>query len=107
MRLELSETFLQAGFARSRDAVLLTDRQRVEARQQALGHLRNALEFIKGMAEHGSPFNRREAQRWLKRYRQSPVLAWTRDPAILATLSEPEQRNWRQFWQEMEAIPSP
>ena len=103
--LERCESLLRAGLARSRDAVLLSDKQRQQARQEAYSLLQEVLPLMEKTSRQGTAAQQRDASRWLRAYRRSAVLALTREEQELARLTEAERRNWQQLWKQLEARP--
>jgi Tfp pilus assembly protein PilF len=103
--LERCESLLRAGLARSRDAVLLSDKQRQQARQEAYGLLQEGLSLMEKALKQGTPAQQRDASRWLRAYRRSAVLAQMREEQELARLPKTERQAWQQIWKQLEALP--
>jgi hypothetical protein len=90
---------LPAGDARSSD-----DRSRAGLRRQALAWLRAELDLWARRVDAGEAKDRPLAARALGRWLGERDLAGVCDPQALDRLPEPERRDWRQWWADVEAL---
>jgi tetratricopeptide (TPR) repeat protein len=91
-----------AAAGKGTDAGELADRQRADLRKQALGWLRADLDAnttLAGEAE-GRPAVRRRLALWLR----DAGLAGVREEKSLGDLPEPERKEWRKLWADVQVL---
>jgi serine/threonine-protein kinase len=86
------------------DAARLGADERSRLRKQALTYLRVDLDARAGQLANDKAPARGEARGELLYWQRDPHLASVRDERKLATLSPPEQAEWKQFWHDVEAL---
>jgi hypothetical protein len=77
---------------------------RARFRQQARALLRAEVAAQAQRLSSASPAEAAAARQVLEALRSIPGLAGVRDPAALASLSEPERQEWQAFWKEVEGL---
>jgi serine/threonine-protein kinase len=89
---------VQAASGQGTDAGQLSDAERKQLRQQALGWLKADL-----TARTQAPQSRTEVQLMLAHWQRDPDLASVRDPAALEKLPQAERDAWKKLWADIEA----
>jgi eukaryotic-like serine/threonine-protein kinase len=86
------------------DAVKLDNEERARLRGQALAWLRADLDAWAGQVEKGTPPERAEARRLLRRWQADPDFAVVRGPAALGRFPAVERAAWAQLWADVQAL---
>ncbi len=93
-----------AGCGKGPDVDQVDDKARTRWRQQALKWLRDNLEQRKQSLTDGGIWARNDCQEELRHWKSDGDLAGVRDPQLLDRLNDNERKDWRQFWEEVEAL---
>jgi serine/threonine-protein kinase len=93
-----------AAAGKGADKPPLDEPARVRWRKQALNWLRADLAFSAKQAQSGNPAANAAITQTLQHWKTDTDLAGIRDPGDLAKLSQSEQREWRSFWADVEAL---
>jgi Flp pilus assembly protein TadD len=94
----------RAGCGQGQEAARLDEKAKTELRGQALQWLQGELALWITEARSTIPQARTAVRQILYTWRRSPGLAGVREEPALAKLPEPEAKEWRKLWQQVEAI---
>jgi tetratricopeptide (TPR) repeat protein len=93
-----------AGCGQGEDAATLDAKGRARWRQQARDWLRADLKLLAKQLDQDTPQAKALVQRTLLLWQQHLDLAGVRDEKALITLPQAEQKAWRQFWADVNAL---
>jgi tetratricopeptide (TPR) repeat protein len=103
-RYDASRAAALAGTGRGRDEPRLEEMERARWRGQALTWLRADLAVLAKMLEPPKPEALAGMRNVLSRWKEDPDLAGVRDGTPLGRLAEAEQKTWKAFWAEVDAL---
>ncbi len=93
----------QVSAGADKEAEALEPHERSRWRKQALAWLRANLRYWTQQA-NGPAQSRAATQRTLLHWKQDSDLAGVREAAVLAKMPTAEQKEWQQFWEEVDAV---
>jgi tetratricopeptide (TPR) repeat protein len=93
-----------AAAGQAEDARLVPDKLALKLRQQAWRWLRADLDLYAKLAQRSDRNLQKAVQQRLAHWQQDPDLASLRDPKALARLDADERHEWRQLWQQVDAL---
>jgi tetratricopeptide (TPR) repeat protein len=93
-----------AAAGQAKDACLLPDKVALKLRWQAYQWLRSDLGLYVTLIQLGDPGVQEAVRQRLMHWRLDADLTSVRDSAVLGRLDEGERQQWRQFWQNIDAL---